>query len=425
MSAALSTPPSSVAVVGGGIVGLAVARRLLQLRPGAHVVVFEKEAQVATHQTGHNSGVLHAGVYYAPGSLKATLCRRGGDMMREYCASKRIPVADLGKVIVARHRGELAALERLWERASANGVPGLQRLGAAGLADVEPHVSGIAALHSPRSAVVDFAAVARAFASDVEAAGGEVRVGTRVYSLAGESGRWRLACTAPADTTGAGDDTAGAGAGAGDGDGTGDGGTFQRVVVCAGLGTDELNGAGRASPVRTVPFRGHYYRLAPRPASLVRGLVYPVPDPRYPFLGIHLTPRADGEVLVGPNAVLAFAAEGYRWSDVDLGGLLSLAAWPGSWRMARQHWRTGVREFRTALSRAAFASEARSYVPAIADEDLLPAPAGVRAQAVDRSGSLVDDFVIDSAGGLVVLRNAPSPAATSSLAIAEHVAALV
>lgn len=394
----------SVAVVGGGIVGLALAHRLLEERPGVEVTVFEKERDVGRHQTGHNSGVLHAGVYYAPGSLKATLCRRGGEMLRAYCSDRGIPVADLGKVIVARDRGEMEPLERLFERATANGVPRLERLGPVGLASVEPHVTGVGALLSPTSAVLDFTAVAAALATDVAAAGGRVEVGRRVQAVRRQGDRWRVVS---------------------DGGGESASGTFDRVVMCAGLGTDRLTSPGRGAQVRMVPFRGHYWRLAPRAARLVRGLIYPVPDPRYPFLGIHLTPKPGGGVLVGPNAVLALAPEGYRWADVDGRALASLAAWPGGPRMARRHWRAGIAELRTALSRRAFAAAARSYLPAVADDDLLPAPPGVRAQAVDRGGNLVDDFVIDGEDGLVIVRNAPSPAASSSLAIAEHLASLV
>jgi L-2-hydroxyglutarate oxidase LhgO len=396
-----------IAVVGAGIVGLAVARRLLEVRPGASLTVFEKERRVGTHQTGHNSGVLHAGVYYQPGSLKARLCRRGGQLLRDYCAERGIPVADIGKVIVARHPGEIAGLQRLQQRAAANGVPGLTWLGPRALADIEPHVSGVAALHSPTSAVVDFAAVAAALAADVSGAGGNVRLTTGVKALRCRPGGWQPRT----------DD--------------GDVGVFSRVVVCAGLTAGSIAGlpAARRSRgeggVRTVPFRGHYYRLSAGAAGLVRGLVYPVPDPAYPFLGIHVTPTAGGDVLVGPNAVLALAPEGYRWRDVDPAAVFSLLAWPGTRQLVKRHWRAGAAQLRTALLRSAFAAAVRDYLPAVADSDLLPAPSGVRAQAVSPTGDLVDDFVIEGDEGLVVVRNAPSPAATSCLAIAEHIAAMV
>ncbi|MGH9077389.1 MAG: L-2-hydroxyglutarate oxidase [Acidimicrobiales bacterium] len=390
-----------VAVVGGGIVGLAVAARILAARPGAGLDLFEKETTVGAHQTGHNSGVLHAGLYYRPGSLKADLCRRGGEALRVFCAERSIPVLDVGKVVVARHASELDGLARIESRARANGVPGLARLDAATLARTEPHATGIAALHSPRTAIVDFAEVARALAADVATGGGRVLLGRKVEAVRRDGAGWRVVLA-----------------------GDRQGGRYAAVVVCAGLGTDQVSGAGRRAALRIVPFRGQYHRLAPRAEHLVKGLIYPVPDPRLPFLGIHLTRHAGGGVLVGPNAVLATALEGYRWSDFDA-AVASLAGWPGLWRLARRHWRTGVRELATALSVHAFAAAARTYVPGIADDDLGPAPAGVRAQAVDRSGGLVDDFAVDSADGLVVVRNAPSPAATSSLAIAEHLAALV
>lgn len=384
-------------MVGGGIVGLAVARRLLMERPGSIVDCYEKESAVGLHQTGHNSGVLHAGLYYPPGSLKARMCRRGGALLREFAAEHSVPVTELGKVVVARDAGELPALERIALRAHANQVPGLERLGPRGVADIEPHVRAAAGLHSPHTAVVDFAAVARALAVEVGKRGGRVLLGDPVASLRSRRGGVQLVAASGLHR-------------------------YAAVVVCAGLGTDRL---GRSPDLRLLAFRGQYYALAPRARPLVRGLVYPVPDPRYPFLGIHLTPRADGEVLVGPNAVAALAPEGYRWTDVDLRALAEWTAWPGSWALARRHWRTGARELVTSMSRRVFAAAARSYVPAIADEDLLAAPAGVRAQAVDRRGALLDDFVIDTEDGVVVVRNAPSPAATSSLAIAEHVAKLV
>ncbi|REE98789.1 L-2-hydroxyglutarate oxidase [Thermomonospora umbrina] len=383
-----------VGVVGAGILGLAVARRLAAA--GAEVTVLDKEDRVAAHQTGHNSGVAHAGLYYAPGSLKATLCRRGVGLLKEYCAERGLPYEECGKVVVARHEGEVPALREIERRATANGVPGLRWLDAAGLREVEPHAAGVAALHSPHTAIVDFPAVARAYADDVVDAGGTVRLGyetTRIRAAGGE-------VVVNEELV------------------------FDRLVVCAGLHSDRVARLAGDSPAPAiVPFRGEYHRLVPERTGLVRGLIYPVPDPRYPFLGVHFTRRVDGGVDVGPNAVLASAREGYRRRDVRAGDLWETLRGPGFRRLARRHWRTGVREMYGSAFRHAFAAEARSFVPELKTSDLVPAPAGVRAQAVDPDGSLVDDFRIGRLGPITTVRNAPSPAATSSLAIAEHVVA--
>jgi L-2-hydroxyglutarate oxidase len=391
-----------VCVVGAGIVGLAVARELGRRRPGLPVTVVDKEPVVGAHQSGRNSCVLHAGLYYPPGSLKATLCRRGGDVLREYCAEHGIACDEVGKVVVASSGAELPALSRIGERARRNGVPDLRFLDATGLREVEPWTVGVAGLHSPHTATVDFPAVCRALAADVVAAGGEVLLGQRVDGVreAGDGVEVQL---------------------------PGGPRRFAAVIACAGLGSDRVarGAGGTAQDLRIVPFRGEYWRLRGAARERVRGMVYPVPDPRYPFLGVHLTRRFDGEVLVGPNAVLALAREGYRRVDVDLPDLADLVRWPGAWRLARQHWRTGVREMIGSVSKRAFLAAARRYVPSLAAGDLERAPAGVRAQAVARDGTLVDEFVIDVSGRLVAVRNAPSPAATSSLAIAEHVAELV
>ncbi|SCL73453.1 L-2-hydroxyglutarate oxidase [Micromonospora peucetia] len=388
----------SCVVVGAGIVGLAVAREVLIRRPGSSVVVLEKEHQVGLHQTGHNSGVVHAGVYYQPGSLKATLCRRGVALLREYTAEHDIAYQELGKAIVARDATEEARLADLLARARANGVPGVQLLGPDGLRDREPHVRGRVALLSPHTAVVDFGQVARSLAADVARLGGEVRLGTAVTGIAQRGEKVVLATTSGQDVV------------------------AEQVILCAGLHVDRLAtlAGGDPSP-RILPFRGEYYRLRPERSSLVRGLIYPVPDPRYPFLGVHLTRRIDGTVDVGPNAVLALAREGYRRRDVRLGDLLATLGYPGFARLAARHWRTGAQEMLGSLLKGRFVAAARHYVPELTSADLVRAPAGVRAQAVDRRGDLVDDFRIEIMGRVVAVRNAPSPAATSSLAIAEHV----
>ena len=396
----------STVVVGAGIIGLAVARELLHRAPGAAVTVLEAADHLGAGQSGHNSGVVHAGIYYEPGSLKATLCRRGMGLLRDFCHQHGIAYRELGKVVVATTTDEVVALGRVEERARRNDVPGLARLDRAALREIEPQVSGLAALHSPRTAVVDYVAVCRALADDVIAAGGVVRLSSPVEAVrpTGPSGS-----QVEVDV----------------GRGSGERPlVVDRLVACAGLHSDTVAAmAGAPDDVRIVPFRGEYHRLTPAARDRVRGLVYPVPDPRFPFLGIHLTRTVDDEVLVGPNAVLALAREGYRWSDVDLGDLRSVLSWPGTRRLAARHWRTGIRELAGSVSRRRFAAEAARYLPGLTVADLAPAGSGVRAQAVARDGSLVDDFVVQRVGPVVLVRNAPSPGATSSLAIAEHVVA--
>ncbi|MFD5813802.1 L-2-hydroxyglutarate oxidase [Streptomyces sp. NPDC127038] len=399
----------TIAVVGAGIVGLATAREIALRRPGTRVVVLDKEREVAVHQTGHNSGVVHAGIYYRPGSLKARLCTRGAAMIREYCEDRRLPLAACGKLVVAVTDDELPRLEALYATSLENGVPGLRRVEAGGIHEIEPYATGLAALHSPRTAVTDYTAIARSFARDVVDSGGEVRLGFPVTRVTRRTGGGVEVAS--------GDETLRA----------------DRLVLCAGLHSDTVArlaapGRGRrgdGDEPRIVPFRGEYMRVVPSRAPLVRGLIYPVPDPRYPFLGVHFTRRVDGSVEVGPNAVLALAREGYRRSDVDVRELARLARFPGTWRLAREHWRTGVKEMRGSLSVDVYMKAARAYVPALGPADVVRGGAGVRAQALGRDGSLLDDFVIHRTDGVTAVRNAPSPAATSSMAIAEHLADLV
>ncbi|GAB3117733.1 L-2-hydroxyglutarate oxidase [Janibacter alkaliphilus] len=391
-----------VAVVGGGIVGLAVARELVRRHPGAAVVVLEKEDRLGAHQTGHNSGVVHAGIYYRPGSLKARLCARGRDLLADYCAEHALPYRECGKLVVAVDETERGCFEALQRTAEANRVPGLRRVEGAGIAEIEPHATGLVALHSPRTAITDYTAVADQLGQELRAAGGRVRLGTRVTGVQRRSGSVLLGCA--------------------DADGTTSPEVADHVVLCAGLQADRLGRlAGGSADPRIVPFRGEYLEVCPDKADLVRGMVYPVPDPRYPFLGVHWTRRVDGGLEVGPNAVLAPAREGYRRRDARPGDLAETLAWPGTWQLARQHWRTGVREVAGSLSTRAYLRSARRYVPEIGPADVRRAGAGVRAQAVGRDGSLLDDFRIDGDAQVTSVRNAPSPAATSSLAIAEHV----
>ena len=394
-----------VAIIGGGIVGVAIAREILTQRSEAQVTLFEKEDRLAAHQTGRNSGVVHAGLYYQPGSAKAVLCRRGVGLLEEFCAQRGIDNIKCGKVLVALDEAERARLGGIEERALANGVPGVRTIGPEELREIEPHVRGIAALHSPSTSIVDFAEVTQALAADAVHAGAKVLLGQEVIGL--RSTGTEVVVTAR---------TAG--------------GTYQaafdQVIACGGLQSDrlaELAGDG-PDPV-IMPFRGEYYALKPERRSLVNGLVYPVPDPRYPFLGVHITPRVGGEVLVGPNAVLALAREGYNWRTVSKHDLAEIARTPAFWRFARQHWRTGIREMSGSLSKRRFIAAARAYVPEIRDDDVVPGPAGIRAQALESDGALVDDFRISVRDRVVLLRNAPSPAATSALAIAEHVVSMI
>ena len=375
-----------VAVVGGGILGLAVARELKGRRPEAAVAVLERESALARHQTGHNSGVVHAGIYYAAGSLKARLCVEGARELYAYCDERGIEYRRSGKVIVARGGSELARLDELERRGRANEVPGLRRLDAAGLRELEPHARGVAALHSPHTGVVDFAEVARALGEDFEAGGGRVELSCEVTRIQpGGAGRLRLVHSR--------------------------GELRPRFAVfCAGAWADELAvRAGAAADPRIVPFRGAYLQLRADRSHLVRGLIYPVPDPRLPFLGVHLSRHLDGRVSLGPSALLA---------PLRLGRSV---AWPGTWRMARRWWRTGARELARAASRRRFASEAAGYVPELRPDDFRPWFAGVRAQALGRDGSLVDDFVVSETERALHVRNAPSPAATSSLALARMI----
>ncbi len=400
-----------IGVVGGGILGVAVARRLLQVEPGATVTLLDKETELGRHQTGHNSGVVHAGIYYQPGSLKAQLCRRGADLLKEFCAKHQLPYEELGKLVVALNEPERARLLEIHRRAVSNGVPGVRLLHGSEMREIEPAVAGIAGLHSPATAVVDFGAVAKALATEAEGLGLTVLLGYQVVAIAERAGEVRVRTEAgrPRNAAGATEELA-----------------FDLLILCAGLESDRLAVlAGDDRDPAIVPFRGEYHLLVPDQAKLIRGLVYPVPDPRYPFLGVHLTKRHDGEILVGPNAVLALAREGYRRRDLSGRDLWDTLRWPGFRRFAGAHWRTGVRELAGSLSKRFFAAAAARYLPGLAAGDLLPGPSGVRAQAMARDGTLVDDFRISVRGRVIAVRNAPSPAATSSLAIAEHLVELV
>jgi L-2-hydroxyglutarate oxidase len=384
-----------VAIIGGGIVGLATALRLREVRPGLRLAILDKEPDIAAHQSSHNSGVLHAGLYYAPGSLKARLCREGKAAVEAYAASHDIPIRYPGKLVVALDAGELPRLASLRERATANGVEGLEEIGPERIRELEPKIAGIRALWSPRTGIIDFRAVARAYAADLRELGVEIHVSREVTAIEQRSDGLIL-------TTTAGDLSA------------------DNVIACAGLHADRvaaMTGDSGPEVPRIVPFRGDYYTLDPIARGLVSRLVYPVPDPRFPFLGVHFTPRHDGAVWAGPNAVLAFAREGYRRTDVDLRDLAGTLAYRGFQRLARRHVRMGAAEMWRDISKRAYVRELQRYLPEIEARHLRFGPSGVRAQAVARDGTLVDDFSLGGGGRILHVRNAPSPGATASLAI--------
>ncbi len=381
-------------VVGAGIVGLAVARELTLRHDGIGVAVFDREPRIAAHQTTHSSGVIHSGIYYEPGSLKARLCVAGARELYEYCDERGIDAWRTGKLVVATDATELVRLQELERRGTANGVAGLRRVGAEEIRELEPHAAGIAALHSPATGVVDFGRVAAAYADDLRAAGGELFTGCAVSTIDEDT------VTHAAGTTSA-----------------------RAVVVCAGAWADRLARAAGADPEpRIVPFRGAYLRLRPQRAGLVRANIYPVPDPELPFLGAHLTRGPDATVLLGPTALIVGARDAYRLGRLRAADLRETLAWPGTWRLARRYWRAGLTEIRHAASRRALVASAQRLVPELRPADFVAGPAGVRAQAVGRDGSLVDDFVVSRTERALYVRNAPSPAATSSLPLARLIA---
>jgi L-2-hydroxyglutarate oxidase len=389
-----------VAIVGGGIVGLSVAVALQRRAPGARVVLVEKEARWGAHQTGHNSGVIHSGIYYKPGSLKARFAVAGARSMVEFCRERGIRHEVCGKVIVATHPAELPRLEELHRRGVANGIA-VERIGPERLRELEPHATGLAALHVPSTGIVHYGDVAKAFAALAAEAGCELRLSTPALRVTEEHDGVRV--ETPRDTIHA-----------------------RFLVNCAGLHSDRVAREAGAEPgVRIVPFRGEYFELAPGRRHLVRSLIYPVPDPSFPFLGVHLTRMVEGGVHAGPNAVLALKREGYRWRDLDVRDAAETLAFPGFWRLAGRHAREGAREVFRSLSRAAFARSLQRLVPEVRVEDLIPSHAGVRAQALGADGTLADDFVFSEGRRSLHVCNAPSPAATASIEIGRTVAARV
>ncbi len=387
-----------IAIVGGGIVGLAVGRELLLRYPRLRLAILEKEADVSKHQTGHNSGVIHSGIYYTPGSLKAKLCADGRRALWRYCQAKGIEYRQVGKLIVATEESELPRLQALWERGQANGIENIEMLDAAGIAEREPHCAGIRAIFSPVTGIVDYGEVARSYAQDIRAMGADILTGRRVTAIERKGGLSRI-------TTSNGETQA------------------RYVITCGGLQSDRLaRMTGGAGDPKIVPFRGDYLILKPEKRYLVKGNIYPVPDPSFPFLGVHFTPRMNGDIWLGPNAVLAFAREGYTFSTIDPRDLFESLTYPGFIKLAGKYLSIGMGEMYRDVVRSAYVKALQRYIPELQVDDTLPGPSGVRAQAMNADGSMVDDFVFEGSEGVVHVRNAPSPAATSSLAIGAYVA---
>ncbi|MFZ0991227.1 MAG: L-2-hydroxyglutarate oxidase [Candidatus Sulfotelmatobacter sp.] len=386
-----------VIIVGGGIVGLSVALEITQRFPRLRTLVLEKEDRVARHQSGHNSGVIHSGVYYKPGSLKAKLCVAGAAAMIEFCREHGVPHSICGKVIVATSQEELQSLEELRRRGEANGVAGVRIIGSVELRDLEPNASGLQALVVPSTGVTDYIAVCNKYAELIAERGGSILTSAEVLSIKRGASEIVVETRRGAFST-------------------------THLINCAGLFSDRISRmAGDEPEVTIAPFRGEYYDLIPERSSLVRALIYPVPDPRFPFLGVHFTRRISGRVDAGPNAVLAFRREGYRRTDFKLEDLASSLAFPGFWRMAAKHWRSGLDEVHRSFSKPAFVRALQRLVPAVRDEDLIPGGSGVRAQALKRDGTLVDDFQFVQSGKVLHVLNVPSPAATVSLLIGRAV----
>ena len=386
-----------IGIIGGGIIGLATAMRLTQEFPDLRVAVLEKEPEIALHQTGHNSGVIHAGIYYAPGSQKANFCSIGGRMLRDFCDERGIEYEMCGKLIVAIDDGEVPRLEELYRRGTANGAEGLEMIGAERLRELEPHAAGVRAIWSPNTGIIDFAEVSRAYATEMLEAGGELISGARVTGISRNGGEVRLETTA-GDLS------------------------VKHVINCAGLQVDQVaRMMGVDVGVRIIPFRGEYYSLKPERDHLVKGLLYPVPDPAMPFLGVHFTRRISGSVEAGPNAVLALKREGYRKTSFDLGDAVGTLTYPGFWRLSFKYWKSGISEQYRSMVKSVFVRSLQTLVPEIRGEDLHQPGAGVRAQAVDRKGQLLQDFSIAETEQAIHVLNAPSPGATASLTISRYI----
>jgi (S)-2-hydroxyglutarate dehydrogenase len=398
-----------LAIIGAGIVGLATGLQLLRAAPGLRIVVLEKETEVAAHQTGHNSGVIHAGLYYKPGSLKARLCVEGAAAMVRFCQQEGIPHELCGKVVVATSEDEIPALNELLHRGRANGVPGLRELTASEIREIEPYAAGIRGLHSPATGITDYKMVAQKYAELICRSGGTVLTGSEVTKIVSKPGEIVLESSTGESSTG--ESSTGTV-------------TARGVVNCTGLQSDRIaRMAGADQGLEIIPFRGEYYEIVPEKHHLVRGLIYPVPDPRFPFLGVHFTRRIHGGVEAGPNAVLAFRRGGYTRHSFNMRDTASLALFAGFWKMASRYWKMGVEESYRSWSKHAFTFALQKLVPELTEDDIRPGGSGVRAQAVDKHGALLDDFRFVYQDRILHVCNVPSPAATASLAIGREIVA--
>lgn len=389
-----------VIVIGGGIVGLATALQLKKSQPSLKMLVLEKESQLAQHQTGHNSGVIHSGVYYKPGSLKARNCIRGYNLLLDFCRQENVAHELCGKIIVATSQEELPQLETIMERGRQNGLGGLKKLSAAELKEIEPHVNGIAGIWVPQTGIIDYVEVANTYARKLKELDVQIKLNEKVLDI--QQNRTNTTVISNKEAYEA-----------------------RLMINCAGLFSDKVaRMTGHGDNLKIIPFRGEYYEIKPEKQYLVKNLIYPVPDPNFPFLGVHFTRMIGGGVEAGPNAVLAFQREGYKKSDINLEELSESLRWPGFQKVALKYWRTGMGEMYRSFSKAAFTKALQKLMPELREDDLIPGGAGVRAQACDKDGGLIDDFLILESKGVVNVCNAPSPAATSSLAIGETVAKL-
>jgi L-2-hydroxyglutarate oxidase len=400
-------PPYDLAIIGGGILGLATGLKILEAHPAARLLILEKEPELARHQTGHNSGVIHSGLYYKPGSLKAQGCVAGREALIAFCEQNSVPYEICGKVVVATAEQELPRLDELYRRGVANGLRGVEIIGPERLKEIEPHTTGIKALYVPETGIIDYTKVAAAYAAKIRSGGGEIRTSNKVTGIAERGGEIALETTSGEERA-------------------------RHLINCCGLQSDMVakmmgtTDGANSEEHRIVPFRGEYYKLAPAKHYLVRNLIYPVPDPTFPFLGVHFTRmiKGGGGIEAGPNAVLAYAREGYRHSIVNAGDLWNTVTFKGFWAMTGKYWRTGFGELHRSLSKAAFVRALQKLLPEITESALVPGGSGVRAQAVSASGALVDDFVIKQSRSAIHVLNAPSPGATASLAIGQSIAAM-